>query len=98
MHHEIEFNLSGSSLATVLTDLHNQVAFRKKKPSEEQPEAHLLMTRKGGRGGGGLTQRDADLKTYNLSSKIKVVLNVSLSKTRGSIIIIIREISSLKVL
>ena len=28
MHHEIELNLSGSSLATVLTDLHNQVAFR----------------------------------------------------------------------
>ena len=49
MHHEIEFNLSGSSLATVLTDIHDQVAFR--KPSKEQPEAQVLMAR---RGGGGL--------------------------------------------
>ena len=50
MHHEIEFNLSGSSLATVLTDLHNQVAFRK---NLVKPEAQLLMTRRGGVGWGG---------------------------------------------
>ena len=44
MHHEIEFNLSGSSLAIVLTDIHDKVAFT--KPSEEQPEAQLLMARR----------------------------------------------------
>ena len=49
MHHGIEFDLSGSSLATVLTYIYiyNQVVFRK-KPSEEQPEAQLLLTRRGG--------------------------------------------------
>ena len=47
MHHGIEFDLSGSSLATVLTYIYNQVVFRK-KPSEEQPEAQLLLTRRRG--------------------------------------------------
>ena len=43
MHHEIEFDLSGSSLATVLTCIHNQVVL-----SGEQPKAQLLLTRRGG--------------------------------------------------
>ena len=42
MHHGIEFDLSGSSLATALTYIYNQVVFRK-KPSEEQPEALLTF-------------------------------------------------------
>ena len=29
MHHEIEFDLSGSSLATVLTYIHNQVILKR---------------------------------------------------------------------
>ena len=49
MHHEIEFDRSGSSLATVLTDITRLCS---EEPSEEQPEAQLLLTRRGR----GLTQ------------------------------------------
>ena len=36
MHHGIEFDLSGSSLATVLTYIYNQVVFRKQEESARE--------------------------------------------------------------